>query len=100
MFRQGDFLFVPVEEMPENLAVEKRVKGKVIVGYGEATGHHHSVADHAATMFTDGVERWLVLERDSVLDHQEHQPFTLPAGVYRVIQEETYHAGKIQRVRD
>lgn len=100
MYRQGDFLFVPVNNAPDNTQAEQRVNGKIIVGYSEATGHHHSIAERETTMLTDGVSRWLVLERDSVIEHQEHQAFTLPQGVYKVVQERTYNAGNIQRVRD
>lgn len=59
-YRQGDFFFVEVSDIPAEAVTEKRDGGKAIVGYGEATGHHHAIAKRdAAIRELEGV-RWLV----------------------------------------
>lgn len=101
MYRQGDFVFVRVNEAPPQDAIaEKRTNGKTIVGYGEATGHHHAIASRGAKIVAVGDMRWIVASEPVEITHQEHHVITLPAGVWTVVQERTYHAGNIQRVVD
>jgi hypothetical protein len=101
MYRQGDFLFIPVSTTPEG-EKEKRVGGKLIIGYGEATGHHHATRAKNASIIkgVEGVRWFSVLDVSVEVTHNEHATITIPAGVYEIRQERTYHAGKIQRVID
>jgi hypothetical protein len=101
MYRQGDFMFVHTDETPpEDAQKEQRVQGKAIVGYGEATGHHHAIVSEKADILTIGYMRWIVADEPVEISHQEHHVITLPAGVWTVVQERTYHAGNISRVVD
>jgi hypothetical protein len=43
MKRQGDVLLIPVDEIPAGLKTVPRDNGRVILAYGEATGHAHAV---------------------------------------------------------
>lgn len=45
MFRQGDVLLRPVTKTPGNLKKVPLDKGRVILAYGEVTGHAHAIAD-------------------------------------------------------
>lgn len=99
-YRQGDFFFVEVTDIPEAATVEQRDHGKAIVGYGEATGHHHAIAKRDAVIRTLPDMRWLEVPTGAKVTHQEHNTITLPPGKYRIVQERTYHAGNIQRVVD
>lgn len=101
MYRQGDFLFIPVATSPEG-EPEQRVNDKLIIGYGEATGHNHAtIAVNASiTRSTDGVRWFTVIDAPVDVTHNEHATITIPAGVYEIRQERTYHAGKVQRVTD
>lgn len=99
-YRQGDFLFIKVAEVPAEAQAEQRVNGKVIVGYGEATGHHHAVLERDASIRTLENMRWLSVPTGADVTHHEHNTITLPPGSYRIVQERTYNAGSIQRVRD
>ena len=40
VFRQGDVLIERIQSLPENLTAQKPINGRVILAYGEATGHH------------------------------------------------------------
>jgi hypothetical protein len=86
MIRQGDVLFVPMTEpIPDYVKEKKNVKG--VVMEGEATGHHHKLAD------LEAAEVFRVSYGDSFVSvgplgvsivHEEHAPVQLPAGNYRV----------------
>ncbi len=48
---------------------------------GEATGHHHSVADtDAVEMYEKDGEIYVRILEDVPLTHQEHKPVVLPSG--------------------
>jgi len=51
--RQGDIATVKVDVLPEGLEPVTRENGRLILAYGEATGHAHTIADRASAMFRD-----------------------------------------------
>lgn len=90
--RQGDVFLERIEVIPAGAKERKRDKGRVILAYGEATGHAHAVdtiADPDAAIF-DGEDGEFFLRIGSAtgLVHEEHARIDLPEGVYR---------GRIQR---
>lgn len=101
MIRQGDFLLISVAEMPPSAQPEARDQGRAVVGYGEVTGHHHSFApDAPVELFTNGVERWAVIEGPAVLEHQEHHALTIPQGIYKIVQQRQFTSATVRPVRD
>lgn len=94
MYRQGDVLVARVEQVPEGLEAVEREDGKVVLAHGEATGHHHAIAEPGAELLEgkDLEERFLrVLQEGGVaLTHQEHSTITLPVGDYRVMRQREY----------
>ena len=106
MIRQGDVLLVKVEKMPKGKAVPLD-GGRVILAYGEVTGHSHSIAGEKATLFecvdetSKKTERFLeVKEGGAELQHQEHDAHWLQEGTYEVRQQNEYHPEEIRKVRD
>jgi hypothetical protein len=90
MYRQGDVLLVRHESQPSGLKPVAPENGRVILARGEGTGHQHSIAaDEHVTLFRPddipaGPGGWLVVTGQPViLEHQEHDPITLPPGIYR-----------------
>ncbi len=83
--RQGDVLLVPVDEIPEAATVVPRDQGRVILAYGEATGHAHAFEAFAATLLQDEDRRYLHLRDAAPLVHEEHAPITVAPGSYRVV---------------
>jgi hypothetical protein len=52
--RQGDVLVLPEELPPMSKLIEVEPdRGKAIVAYGEATGHHHAFSRAAVTVYRD-----------------------------------------------
>ena len=61
--------------------------GSFIVGYGEATGHHHSVSVmNPADMEVVEVngQYFLRLASEGTVKHQEHKEIKLVPGIYKV----------------
>lgn len=102
IYRQGDVLIEQVESMPIGEVV-KPENGRIVLAHGEATGHHHSIAEtdvDRAILDQDGGAMFLSLIRDSVLTHQEHAPIDLDAGIYKVTIQREYSPEEIRRVAD
>jgi hypothetical protein len=89
MIRQGDVLFIPTTDVIPEYLTERGKNDKGIVMEGEATGHHHRIADlEAAEVFRAGWASEESFVRVGPLGvsivHEEHAPVQLPAGNYRV----------------
>lgn len=82
---QGDIVFVPFKNKVTG-DVQKH-SGSFIVGYGEATGHHHKVhCDDMQVLKTDK-GYILVLGSQGRVTHQEHKDIVLSPGTYVVEHE-------------
>ena len=89
MIRQGDLLFVPLEEPPDWLRLEgRKPEPGGIIARGEARGHHHRVATvEDAEVFDVGLNNMFVRVGPNGVSivHEEHEPVTLaPNTLYRV----------------
>ena len=104
LIRQGDVLVRQVRKRSRKGQVVED-KGRVILAYGEVTGHAHEVvaavndpiADLApAQLFEepDG-RRFLFVDRPCTLTHQEHGPITLAPGCFEVIRQREYSPGEV-----
>ena len=107
-YQQGDVLLVAVTKRVESdIKTECRIEkggdkeGKVILALGEATGHHHrfelNKLDPGVTVSTlheryggyggSGYRRdasyCLIEGGPATLYHEEHNPLTVPPGLYR-----------------
>ncbi len=64
MFRQGDVVLTPLKAVPAGAVPVDPVNGRLILAYGEVTGHHHSFKFHdMIRMFReDGVGGGLIIQ--------------------------------------
>jgi hypothetical protein len=110
--RQGDVYLQPTTKKPSAQAKPVRDAGRVILAYGEVTGHSHEVILDAPTIDNpdpiapmelfeepDG-SRLLVVRQPATLRHQEHDPLTLALGTYRVIRQCEWSLDDVQQVAD
>jgi len=103
--RQGDVLIVPVEQVPAT-AKPKPTQDRVVLAYGEVTGHHHSFdasAGGVALLEVPGAvveEVYVTVDRLSALEHQEHGTVLVEPGVGRVIRQRQYAPAEIRSVAD
>jgi hypothetical protein len=101
-YRQGDVLIQRVTSIPASAIVAKRIEGKIILAYGEATGHHHAIGEtDSADWWKDGEVQFLEIPKTgATVTHQEHSPIALPPGKYRVTRQREYSPEAIRNVRD
>ena|SRR2546430_13454985 len=88
-FRQGDVFLELIEDV-ESVELGDRLpldRGRVVLAYGEVTGHAHAIDDVGAILFrgkSANDDRFLRVLRPVSLLHEEHAPIELPQGLYRV----------------
>ena len=88
MFRQGDVLIERVDALPDLALSEVKTEGRVVLAYGEVTGHAHAIYPEAgalpAKLWDAGAERFLQVISETTIQHEEHGAIPLAPGVYRV----------------
>ena len=95
MYRQGDVLLemiapadTPIGEMLKPVA---RDKGRVVLAYGEVTGHAHAIGQpkvyHYRASEGGSGDTVLKVEEPATLQHEEHATIDLPPGLYRVTRQ-------------
>jgi hypothetical protein len=126
-YQQGDVLLVAVTKRTESdIRSECKIEtsgykdGKVILALGEATGHHHrfelNKLDPGVTVSTlheryggyggSGYRRdasyYLIEGGPATLYHEEHNPLTVPPGLYRrtIIREYDHISNSFRKVWD
>ena len=107
-FRQGDVFLDAIDKLPADAIDITPADGRVVLAYGEVTGHAHAVyetktAEGAPTvrMWSVGAERFLQVLLASTLKHEEHTHPTLPPGIYRLPAQMEYdRAEGLRRVAD
>jgi hypothetical protein len=93
--RQGDVLVIAATGIPEDAVPVARDHGRVVLAYGEVTGHAHAIAGRGATLLEHGPERYLRVTSAVTLDHEEHAAIDLPPGEYRVVIQREYVPGPV-----
>ena len=111
--RQGDVILIPISAAPAagTLAKVKRDNGRVILAYGEVTGHAHAILDRDVELFDvqDWEDRLLVVHPSTTdtrpaggapLVHEEHHTVEVPEGVYRQRIQREYTPQAVRKVAD
>lgn len=113
--RQGDVLLQPVKSLPAGCTeIPNDVRGRIVLAYGEVTGHAHAIADHkqqtsehaeaaAAEIAAAAIararlwsapngERYLEVREPVSLTHEEHTAHVLEPGIYMLPRQVEYVA--------
>ena len=93
MFRQGDIALIPVDDVPAGLKKVPREKGRMVLAHGEVTGHAHVIEGDAVFLAEDLAEmegRFLKVEQECSLVHDEHSTIQVPPGSYEVRRQREY----------
>jgi hypothetical protein len=88
-YRQGDVLLQKMDKLPENVHPVDWQE-RVVLAYGEVTGHAHAISTKYAKMYMWQGERLLEVQPGAKLVHEEHGTIALPEGVYKVVQQREY----------
>lgn len=102
MARQGDVLIFSAPEQPKGKEIE-RDNGRVVLAYGEVTGHAHAFAGQNVYLYEHAKkagDKILKVEKESELKHEEHSKITIPPGEYIVRIQREYSPEGIKSVRD
>lgn len=106
IFRQGDVMLIPCNVKPNG---EIKQYTQLTVQLGEASGHHHTLysKDYSGVIGNDSLletvpenncieefiqdnKRFIRLDSDWLLKHQEHECLNIPAGTYEIRIEQEY----------
>lgn len=102
IYRQGDVLIRSTHKNLSGARPKARDCGRIVLAYGEVTGHAHAIANPLAELFEEKDGR-LYLRVDAAgvaLEHEEHATITLPRGTYEVVHQREYSPQEIRRVQD
>lgn len=105
IFRQGDVFIERVDSIPGDATkidpTTQKVKGRLVLAYGEVTGHHHSVALADIEECSQTAEAiYMRIMNETTVHHQEHAEITLKPGIYRSSIQVQYTPAEIERVTD
>ena len=123
MYRQGDVLLVAIRPMAaRNIRAGRDLREaqtkRVVLAYGEVTGHAHVVLSGKETGRKKGTVEFFELQPGEGLDvqgaaqilrvkgraaelrHDEHSTIVLPRGTYRVSRQREYSPEAIRQVAD
>jgi hypothetical protein len=124
--RQGDVALLKVAALPADCTEVPLDRGRIVLAYGEVTGHAHAIADHgqaarraaapigpeaAAEIAQAAIaraklwqapsgERYLEVREAVTLAHEEHTAHTIPPGIYQVPTQVEYTPAELRRVAD
>ena len=92
--RQGDVMVERIEELPSDAVPVETKEKRVVLAYGEVTGHCHQIKSGAKEFNFSGDKfgkRLLKISNKPVnIDHEEHSTIQIPKGTYRIIQQMEY----------
>lgn len=102
--RQGDVFLVKVARLPKG-AKDVTPKGRIVLAFGEVTGHAHAIAEGETREFSyadagNVVRRFLEVVGEAHVKHEEHGVIPLPPGFYEIIGQREYSPQEIRRVAD
>lgn len=103
LYRQGDVLVQEIPAIPTGLQPVPKDTGRVILAYGEVTGHAHAVIGDVEFLAADIAEiedRFLRVETEARIVHEEHSTIVLPPGNYRVVRQREYSPDALRTVAD
>jgi hypothetical protein len=107
LIRQGDVCLIPVAALPKGAIAVAQKDARVVLAYGEVTGHAHAIYDHLnevgnpkVRVWDAGVERFLQVLEPVTLRHEEHTHKVIPPGIYHLPKQMEYTAAELVRVTD
>lgn len=108
IYRQGDVILIQVDGAEAGKRIA-RDKGRIVLAYGEATGHAHAIRSRDATLRETKEQadaalalgtRILTTRRTVSLEHEEHAPIEVPPGTYLVRIQRVYSPEALRSVVD
>lgn len=102
--RQGDVLLIQTNEKArtKNHVEVKREGGALVLQHGTVTGHSHAIRSPGVHLFAaEGeADRVLSVETTATLQHEEHGPIEIPAGIHLVRIQREWSGDDERQVQD
>jgi len=97
--QQGDVWLERVESIPSGA---KAIKRDGILAYGEVTGHKHQLEDTNIKIHELDGKFYIQVEKEVVLNHEEHKPITIEPGIWEFgqVREKDWLNGMVRKVVD
>lgn len=102
VIRQGDVSLIQVSAIPYNAFEIKTEQNRVVLAYGEVTGHAHAIYEDIdqVRVWADGKVKYLEVMATVMLRHEEHTHALLPPGIYKLPVQVEYHPAELRITRD
>ena len=88
--RQGDVYLERIDKLPSGVQEVPRENGRIILAYGEVTGHAHAIVETGAIQYALENDRFLDVQEIVHDVHEEHATLTITPGFYRVKIQQQY----------
>jgi hypothetical protein len=120
--RQGDVQLQPVASLPSGCTEIPADGNRIVLAYGEVTGHAHAIYDYVAhglekagevadaaiaraqtkaRLWRDAAgDRYLEVVETVSLSHEEHATHVLAPGIYKLPNQVEYSPAELRRVAD
>jgi hypothetical protein len=92
-------MLLKVAELPRG-AQQQPPKGRIILAWGEVTGHAHAVPMEHAVLYKHQEDSYLNVLQPTGLTHEEHSRIDLQPGVYKVVLQREYTPERTRLVAD
>jgi len=100
LYRHGDLLLKQVDKFPDKLW---KLNTKILAE-GEITGHTHTFSTGMVQILQEpkSLQKYVQVEQEAELVHQEHNSIKVKEGLYILIQEKEYNPfeAEIRQVMD
>lgn len=122
VIRQGDVALIPVSQIPNGCKEIAPDGNRIVLAFGEVTGHAHAIYDHvsitneqanemagaaiarakakARLLLAPDGSRYLEVVETVSLMHEEHTAHQLKPGFYRLPVQMEYEPSELRRVAD
>ena len=108
--RQGDVFVFRVASLPADAVALDHNANRLVLAYGEVTGHAHAIYDFAdeanaailkaRLLLSPTKRRFLEIKKNVNLDHEEHTKHVISSGIYRLPQQMEYTPAALRNVAD
>lgn len=98
-YRQGDVMITNIDSIPDK-AIKQPKTDRIVLAYGEATGHAHVIEDATTELHKFDVDLFLKVLNTTKIKHEEHAPIILEPGFYKVIRQREYTPLGMRIVKD
>ncbi|MBX9687503.1 MAG: hypothetical protein K2X27_12420 [Candidatus Obscuribacterales bacterium] len=99
-YRQGDVLLKQISAIPSGALKAPADGDRVVLAYGEVTGHAHAIEAIQATIYKSGAQEFIEVLPGAVLRHEEHAPIPVEPGIYEIVHQREYEPNAFRRVID